>query len=104
MTHRLHVLLEELVVHLVHGCKVFHGRQEDVDLEHVFEATARGFQNGSEVLQCSSLYMLQHRRSDQTIGGTFPSTCHEECLTVSFFTPPSTRVNVAGSKPMLPEQ
>lgn len=40
-TYRLDILGKELVVCLVHGGKVVHGGQEDIDLDDILQATAR---------------------------------------------------------------
>ena len=43
--------LEELEICLVHGAKVLHVSQIDVDLDDVVEAAARGFEDVLEVRQ-----------------------------------------------------
>lgn len=56
LTHRLHFLFEELIICLVHGREVFHGREENINLQYVVEAAARSLQHGREVLKRSSLH------------------------------------------------
>lgn len=50
-THRLGVKGEELVVRLVHGRKVGHLGDVDVDLDGVAEAAAGRLEDGGEVLE-----------------------------------------------------
>lgn len=54
-TYRLRLKREELIVCLVHRREVIHGSDIDVDLKHIFLATAGCFEDGLEVLQGLSL-------------------------------------------------
>lgn len=54
-THGLRIRHEKLIVCLVHGGEVVHGRDEDVDLDHVVQAAPRLLEHGLQVLEGLSL-------------------------------------------------
>lgn len=54
-THRLLIPDKELIVGLVHGCKVIHGCDEHVDFDHVVKLASGCLQYGLEVLEGLSL-------------------------------------------------
>lgn len=51
---------EELVVDLVHGSKVAHVGEKDVNLDDVLEAAARRIEDGRQVLECLALSPGEH--------------------------------------------
>lgn len=54
-THRLWIRHKKLIICLVHGSKVVHGRDEDVNLDHVIYAAPRLLEHGLQVLEGLSL-------------------------------------------------
>lgn len=58
-TYRLGLSGDKLVISLVHGSKVVHGGKEDVHLDNVLEVAASRFEDGREVFEDLSLYVVK---------------------------------------------
>lgn len=51
-------ILEELLINAVHGGKVIHRREEDLDFDNILQARACFFEHGREVLEALGLQMM----------------------------------------------
>jgi hypothetical protein len=92
---RIKIRGEEFIPSFIHSTEIVHGSDEDVDFDGISQAAPSFLQDGSQVFQRLSLSRVN--QSDVLI-----ITCVNH--TVCSFMPPSTRVEVFGSTPMLPEQ
>lgn len=54
----LRVLAEDLLVDLVHGCKIFHVCKEDINLDRVVDVRACCFKDSGEVGEALCLCLL----------------------------------------------
>ena len=78
--HRLRARSEELIISLVHRSEVVHSGNEDIDLDHIGQATSGFFKNGPDVLQRLSLCC----RSVSNPHGVFSTETYSPVLDCAF--------------------